>query len=90
MRRNMILLVKLEQPHGSMEMGEKALRQQWQRRRLWGVFNLSLSFSIPYLPRQMGNASTRKAKGKGVQGKGKTTRLKKGEDGVIRDSNHLH
>jgi hypothetical protein len=31
----------------------------------------------------MGNASTRKAKDRGVQGKGKITRLKRGEDGVI-------
>jgi hypothetical protein len=29
----------------------------------------------------MGNTSTRKAKGRGVQGKGKTIGLKRGEDG---------
>jgi hypothetical protein len=43
MSRNAIFLVKLDRPHGSIEMGEKALRQQWQRRRLWGESSISLS-----------------------------------------------
>jgi hypothetical protein len=37
-----------------------------------------------------GNVNARKAKGRGVQGKGKTTELKRGEAGVIRDPNHPH
>jgi hypothetical protein len=48
----------------------------------------TLSLSIAYLPRQMGNVSAMKAKGRGVQEKGKTIRLKRGEDAAIRDSNH--
>jgi hypothetical protein len=43
------------------------------------VLDLSLSFSVAYLPSQMGNMSTRKAKSRGVQGKGKIARLKRGE-----------
>jgi hypothetical protein len=48
------------------------------------------SLSIISLLRQMGNMSTRKAKDRGVQGKGKTTGLKRREDGAIQDSNHPH
>jgi hypothetical protein len=48
------------------------------------------TLSIAYLPRQMGNMSAMKAKGRGVQGKGKTIGLKRGEDAAIRDSNHPH
>jgi hypothetical protein len=90
MSRNAIFSVKLERPHGSIEMGEEALRQQWQRQRLRGESSISLSLSVASLLRQMGDTSTRKAKGRGVQGKGKTTVLKRGEDGAIQDSNHPH
>jgi hypothetical protein len=38
----------------------------------------------------MGNMSIRKAKGRGVQGKGKITGLKREEAEAIRDYSHLH
>jgi hypothetical protein len=77
--RNPCSSVKLQQPHRSIERGDKALEQQRRWRRLRGEFSISLSLSVAYLPRQMENTSARKAKNRGVQGKGKTTRLKRAE-----------
>jgi hypothetical protein len=45
--------------------------------------SLFLSFSISCSPKQIGNTSMRKAKGRGVQGKRKTIAFKRGEDGAI-------
>jgi hypothetical protein len=85
MSHDALLSLKLERPHGSIEVTERALWRQKQRRWLQGEFfylSLSPSLTLPY-------RGTGKAKGRGVQGREKTTGLKK-EVGAIQGSNHPH
>jgi hypothetical protein len=73
MSRDIILSVKLERPHRSIERARKRFDDD-------GGGGCGVSFlllSISHLLWQMGNASTKEAKSRGVQGKEKTTGLKR-------------
>jgi hypothetical protein len=73
---NAILSLKLESPHRSIERGRKHSDDDGGGGD-GGMSFLLLSLSL--LLWQMGNTSTRGAKSRGVRGKKKTTRLKRGE-----------
>jgi hypothetical protein len=75
MSHDMVLLKKLEHPHGSIK---RARRHSDDKGNGGGTsrvssqsVSVSLSLSISCLLRQLGNASASKAESRGVRGKGK-------------------